>query len=222
MKKFGFTLSEIIITLGIIGVVAAITAPSIENLIPDKNKVKALKAHKMLSDVNTELLNNQALYWLGGGTSTCKGFVCTAKPRSGYSADIYSGNSKYLALVIAHMNVIDSSKTVGSSKGSFETADGMTWDVDGASVVVDVDKNGSNCFWSSTCTKPDRFKFIVNLENGEVIGNDPLTQAYLANPLKLNDRKKDLKVAKDNTTTPNPNTPSTPGECIESHGTCSN
>jgi len=47
MKKLGFTLSEIIVTLCIIGVVAAITAPLIENLVPDKNKMMVLKYYKM-------------------------------------------------------------------------------------------------------------------------------------------------------------------------------
>ena len=36
MKKFGFTLSEVIVTLGVIGIVAAITSPLLTGIIPDK------------------------------------------------------------------------------------------------------------------------------------------------------------------------------------------
>ena len=39
MKKFGFTLAEIMIALSIVGVMAAVVGPAITNLAPDKNKV---------------------------------------------------------------------------------------------------------------------------------------------------------------------------------------
>lgn len=39
MKKFGFTLAEVLITLGIIGVIAALTLPS----LIQKNRLKNLK-----------------------------------------------------------------------------------------------------------------------------------------------------------------------------------
>ena len=67
MKKFGFTLMEIIVTIGIIGVVAAITAPTINNIMPDKNKIKVMQndqdeiknfylyESKMLGDINLDL-----------------------------------------------------------------------------------------------------------------------------------------------------------------------
>ena len=50
MKKFGFTLAEVIVTLGIIGLLAAITAPLLGSLTPDQNKIKVLKAYKILGN----------------------------------------------------------------------------------------------------------------------------------------------------------------------------
>ena len=43
MKKSGFTLSEVLLTLGIIGVVAAMTVPSLMNSTEDKKLAAAAK-----------------------------------------------------------------------------------------------------------------------------------------------------------------------------------
>ena len=43
MKKFGFTLAEVLITLGIIGVVAALTLPSVNQKLEDQRNMAALK-----------------------------------------------------------------------------------------------------------------------------------------------------------------------------------
>ena len=54
MKKNGFTLAELLIAIGIIGIVAAVTAPQLNKLLPDENKSKVLKAYKALNDINEE------------------------------------------------------------------------------------------------------------------------------------------------------------------------
>ena len=65
MKK-GFTLAELLVTLGTIGVLAAITAPMITGLMPDKNKMMVIKAYKTLSDINQELLDDPSIYFSDG------------------------------------------------------------------------------------------------------------------------------------------------------------
>ena len=49
MKKRGFTLAEVLITLGIIGVVAALTAPSL--IINSRNEANAAKLATAMSNV---------------------------------------------------------------------------------------------------------------------------------------------------------------------------
>ena len=43
MRKFAFTLAEVLITLGIIGVVAAMTMPSLNQKLEDQRNMSSLK-----------------------------------------------------------------------------------------------------------------------------------------------------------------------------------
>lgn len=214
MKKFGFTMAELLTTLGIIGVVAAITVPMANNLMPDKNKVAVLKAHKNLTEINHELLNDNGLYFNG---ADCIGFECTATP----SQEILNARGianwpaaaakedKYPILLWTKLNVTDI-KDIDLSAKSHTLPDGTTWTVDsvknnsgnlaGYKVTVDINTSskGKNCSYSANCTKPDSFILNVQLRNGTVTGGDALTLAYLANPHKFNTKKDDLKTAKKN------------------------
>ena len=58
MKKTGFTVSEIVIALAVIGVIATFVTPMVARLFPDKNKAMVLKVHKTVQDINSALLDN--------------------------------------------------------------------------------------------------------------------------------------------------------------------
>lgn len=62
MKKMGFTIAELLVTLGIIGIIAAITTPMINSLLPDNNKAKVLKAYNTISKVTQELIEDPQIY----------------------------------------------------------------------------------------------------------------------------------------------------------------
>ena len=62
MKKHGFTLSEVLIALGIIGIISAIGLPLINNARPDKNKVTYLKAYDSLNEVVRSITSTSSLY----------------------------------------------------------------------------------------------------------------------------------------------------------------
>lgn len=204
MKKLGFTLSELIIALGLIGVIAAITAPAISNLLPDKNKALVLKYHKIISDINNNLINNPGIYWQPADAD-CEGLACTQQPVAPpYDSDIkYSGSNKYPNLLKDNLDVaVDNSD---SATIKFMTKDGSEWLLDGGSAAeasfnIIIDFNGSdkgkNCYYSSSCKKPDSCNFKVD-QAGKVSGDDSLTKAYLANPYKINDKKNDFEAAKN-------------------------
>ena len=46
MKKAGFTLSEVLISMTIIGVVAAISMPALSNIFPDRNSAPFLQLRR--------------------------------------------------------------------------------------------------------------------------------------------------------------------------------
>lgn len=198
MKKLGFTLSEVIIALGIVGVVAAITTPLISGIVPDKNKVAVLKLYKTISGINEQLLNTPAYYWKPTNNSSCVGFGCTQKVLIPELSDA-NGANKYPRLLGYHLD------TEGHpSSSGFKTVDKMDWKFSGGfssaggSVTITIDTNDNGSTIPATAAnknkKIDTFKFNVDV-NGRVTGGDNLTKQYLANPHKLNDRRNDYRKA---------------------------
>lgn len=215
MKNKGFTLAEVLITLGIIGVVAALTAPTLTNLVPDKNKVSVLKMYSVIDSINTELLNDTSLYYPqydGEDKINCKGFGCTGKilARADWmkSTDLlsnYEGEAKYRKLLKSKLEV-DEYETVeeeGSLK--FYLIDGTHWTITsdpktgetfGEKIVINFKPSDTSACgtFSSTCKKPNKFSFHVD-KYGKITAEDHLTQAYLDNSGKLNDKKADYAKA---------------------------
>ncbi len=196
MKKFGFTMAELLVTLTIVGVVAAITAPMVDNLLPDKNKSKVLKVYKTLSDINYEILNDPSLYMSDG---SCEGLACTAAP-SDNTNPIYVnavGPRKYGTIVASRLDLASDILFAYNIRPTFTTKDGIWWQFLIYQVTVDVDPNSqANCSYGQNgCTKPDRYVFSVS-KDGIVTGVDAMTQAYLLNPTKLNDKNTDKAKAK--------------------------
>lgn len=62
MKKFGFTLAEIVIVIACVGVLAAIMLGSLDGLQPDKEKVMFKKAYQITERAVGELVNDESIY----------------------------------------------------------------------------------------------------------------------------------------------------------------
>ena len=65
MKK-GYTLAEILITLGIIGIVSALIFPLANRMRPNENKVKFLQTYDAIAKVVKELANDSSVYPAAG------------------------------------------------------------------------------------------------------------------------------------------------------------
>lgn len=188
MNKKGFTLAEVVVTLGVVGVVAAVTAPSLVNLIPDKNKVQMLKAYKLINDANIEFLNDPGFYMTDG---SCVGLDCDdapLRPIPGVSEDdqkkIKDG-IKYGRL-LCHKMHSDGCST-GTNKVSFTTPDGVYWEIDKSrNVTIDIHAASGQSI----------YHFKVD-EHGKVTGDpkDKLTVQYLKTRDKLNNKLEDYKAA---------------------------
>ena len=205
-NKNGFTLSEVVITLGIIGVSAALMGAAVGNAMPDKDKVKVLNLHQSITAITENVLGNISIYYKKGVDDTCGGLTCQYTPlMAPYNTSAYSGIGKYGSLLAANMKLKSGASVSETGVVTFTTTDEVNWTItcsetSGALIKVDLDgSGGNNCSYSSTCTKPDSFTFAVD-KYGKITANDPLTAAYLNNPLKMNDKKNDYKTAKSDNT----------------------
>lgn len=151
MQKNGFTLTEMLITISIIGIVAAIAVPSVTRVVPDKYKPKVLKTYQTISKTTSELLADEGLYYRKDPstatqsdintdgtlkTSTqygCIGLNCTETPLSytGYNDSTkYSGICKYPNLMATMLSSDTPTLCTASTLySSFKTSDGTLIDI---------------------------------------------------------------------------------------------
>lgn len=148
MKKTGFTLAELLITLGIIGVVSALTFSIATKLTPDKNKVLCLKAFDTISKTVKELAADSKVYPTCKDANSDNNVNCKDYPlfntnrTSAFNNDLYSGDKKLCSLLAYSMGVneaniscsdtpyafnADSFNNDFSSNLSFTTQNGMQW-----------------------------------------------------------------------------------------------
>ena len=88
MFKKGFTLQELLITLAIIGVVAAITAPTIQKLVPNEQKLKYMKAYNAVTSITNDIVSDSSLYWdeyNNEDKATCNGLGCLNITQESYN-----------------------------------------------------------------------------------------------------------------------------------------
>ena len=209
MKKLGFTLSELIVTMGIVGVLAAITAPILSEIIPNQDKIKVLKAYKTLTDINKELIEDNSLYMTD---ETCEGFDCIQQPLNpAYSDSKYSGDTKYFNLFLDKLNSYSIVQQVSKGSCTFTTEDGMEWYflfTEGypsqtdfkLRLYLNTDSSKERCSYFSNqgCKKYNTHAFVIDSYGiVEVPLGDCLTRAYLENPTKLNGKKEDLARAEE-------------------------
>lgn len=224
MKRNGFTLAEVLVTLGIIGIITALVIPAINNLKPDENKTLYLKAYDTLADSVKNLAANSKIYPVceNENNINCSGnpLLNTERPLlAPLNTDNYAGNTKLcnllaFALGAANPNcsasIYNYSNDTFKNNISFITPNGMQWIVSQQRTVtpasnsatfqtdiyIDVNGNkGDNCIYNTNCTKPDIYKFMV-AANGTVVPADPMGKKYIATRKSL--QKKDYTITNAN------------------------
>ncbi len=137
-KKNAFTLAEVLITLGVIGIVAVILMGIIGSIIPSREKVMFKKAYNNLEQITEALVNNADYY---GGDDTY--------PESGkgpgdlsYLGSGYTSISEKFCTLAADM--VDTNSTSCGSK-TFTGTDGVVWTFsdNGSTITCTFDVNGA-------------------------------------------------------------------------------
>lgn len=219
MKKNGFTLSELIISLSVVAVASALMMPTISKLIPDRNKTKVITTHSKLVSATDNILDNNMIYYCVD-SELLRGLSCDNKPyTSVLNDDKFAGKDKYENLIANELGLIEDDGLADNFR--WKATDGSFWRFErgcieegvftlnnndcsttntlGYRVTVDLNgtKNPNRIYGQNDETKPDRFRFRVD-NYGGITAEDALTAAYLKNSMKSTSAKKDdLRDAKN-------------------------
>lgn len=183
-KKTGFTLTEMMIALAMLGILCATVIPAITRTMPNSYKIMAKRAYYLATNITRELTNDSVIY-SPIDANTINAYVGLDNFETVNLNGIdYDGNTKYTDLFIRNLRVkgdIDTSSSNCSSLTSSAvctavyTTDGMKWvfsvpsGVTASSVkgnpkkiitTILVDTNGDknpNCFQGKTsCSEKKR------------------------------------------------------------------
>lgn len=177
--KLGFTLSEMLIAMTILGILGVVLSPILSKMMPNQNKVMIKRSYYVITNTVQAMLDDDTLYSpfgaVGSGNETTpiyKGFDNTNSIT--FNGKVYSGQSKFANIFTDIINAkrvgTDSSPTVSirtsqSSSvysGSYVigvSKDKIIWRINSmpitndmaAVIVVDVNGDkGPNCFQSSS------------------------------------------------------------------------
>jgi len=182
LKKYGYTLAEVLIVLALLGIIASILLPAVAGVRPNRDKSMFRKAYHVAERIVYELVNDDDLYSTAEGTKL--GLDNTNSVS--YNGETFGSNDittdaakqKFCLLFSKKVNIVENTarctgKTpkgiVAATKGqydvtetSFITTDGVAWylpvtnfeSTDGKPVTVSmyVDVNGEK---EPNCTYND-------------------------------------------------------------------
>ena len=160
-NKKGFTVSEVMVTLVLVGVLAGILVPQIMNMRPSTEKVMFRKAYSTIETAVSELINNLAAYPVVMDDS-----VDTPSERveqgfhnqdmTSATTNIPAGTvNKFCYLLSQQLNIVGSAACTDPNTNTFTTSDGIAWTVytptppfpmssTDYSTLITVDVNGQN------------------------------------------------------------------------------
>ena len=176
MMKKAFTLTELLISMAVIGVVCAILIPIVFNIMPDQNTLMAKRAYYTVQSVISEMINDDACYpdKTRGSVGTNKastvrrvgfddGFSytgCENWDSASYMENEGNADTKFKRLFAALMNSNDSYSKLTS--GTYKTKDGMLWKVE-----TDSENSFNSWYPASNASTKDGYTTIIVDVNGD-------------------------------------------------------
>lgn len=180
--KKGFTLAEMLIALGVIGVIAALTMPLLHKIIPTKEDTTKKKADYLVQQIVNQLYDDDIMYpktkeFTVGFQNTEKATIFN--PATKKLVD-YEGNTKFCELFASRMVVAsgsgpivcenqinESGTTLARGKRSFTAKDGIEWylpvtDFKKGAAEIMVDVNGPE---GKNCVEGEKYKDSLGVEH---------------------------------------------------------
>ena len=137
MKRFkGFTMTELMVALAVIGIIVAVVTPAIMKTRPNKNKMMVKKSFYTTEQVVSTLINDARLYpdfrelcyeEEGSYTPSSDAYCAWGFDYQNdvdYEGETYGGGTKFRDLFVSKLN-INNNRTSGNV---YYTTDGMKWD----------------------------------------------------------------------------------------------
>ena len=210
MKRLNkaFTLTELLVALGVIGVLCAILLPIIFNVMPNQNTIMAKRAYYTVQNIVSDLINDEACYPdLTSASDSEKrvgfddGFGypnCSAWGGTAYTSTITAegdANKKFKVLFLDKLGLND--ENVSASNTTFATRDGLQWAIHtmgfgtknnkNVLALITVDTNGKN---SPNCDQAGIYSSKISDAGnctGRAKGFDRFTMAvYADGKIKIN------------------------------------
>ena len=205
MKKLNnaFTLTELLVALGVIGILCAILLPVIFNLLPNRNTLMAKRAYYAVQTIVADMINDEACYPDltsvkdtdkrvgfddGYGYANCTLWGGVENTGTINDEDNPGANNKFAILFIDKLD-LEGAYTKGSWNYSFSTKDGIQWMIHtpqfgtknskDARTLITVDVNGKD---RPNCSPNDNSSKIDGAEDcsGVNKGYDRFTMAVYA------------------------------------------
>jgi len=132
MKRTAFTLTELLIALGVIGVLTAIVMPIVFSLAPDQNALMAKRAFYTTETVISDLLNDSYCYpkiLSRAGLDDGLGYAKCKKWGGEENTGALSNEDAATKLVTLFADRLDIRGSIKNENGkkTFQTKDGMIW-----------------------------------------------------------------------------------------------
>ena len=206
MRKFAHTLSEVLIALGVIGLLGAVVIPMASKFRPDIDKIKFLRVYDSIVKINDSIVYDNEAYPLEDDTYSYEDYPLFNTATGTFDGEnLTPGNSKYCQILASLLTTQDNPTCLSAYDGlplndgpHFSSKDGMDYWVytrkelelqedvpyDNAFYRTDVyvDINGAegvNCIYNEkSCSQPDRFKISIKA-NGETLPDDDMGGYYL-------------------------------------------
>lgn len=184
LKRYGFTLAEMMVCLAVLSIIATMLIPAIMQVKPAKNKILFKKAYYLAERIVTELVNDEDMY----ATKLGKEGFDEIEPAAIDSS--ISGNTKFCKLFATKVNTVDDVPNCVANQIAFISSDGIEWIMPitdfTADAKIKVDVNGSdkkpNCMYNKTdpekCSDPDIFEIFIK-KDGKMYVKDEKAKEYL-------------------------------------------